>query len=214
MANTSTLVADGNEIFRHGLSSILRDADFEICSEIDNGALILTAFESLTPHLCVISFDMPEIQGIQIAKIIAKKYSTTRILIMADSASEDILDKFLDSGAHGLLLKSADKILLAESARKILQRETVLGSQFSDMMTREYLRLSRIKKGEKSLITPREKEVISYLIKGYTSAEIAEKLFISPRTVDKHRTNILKKLNQKNTAGLVRFALENRKMMS
>ena len=81
------------------------------------------------------------------------------------------------------------------------------------MMTREYLRLSRIKKGTKSLVTPREKEVISYLIDGLTSAEIAEKMFISPRTVDKHRTNLLKKLDQKNTASLVKYVLENKRIL-
>jgi len=191
------------------LSSILRETDFEVLSEIDNGALILTAYESVTPQLCVISFDMPEISGIQLANKIVDKYSNARILIMAESATEEILNEFLDSGANGLLLKSSDKVELSEAARKVAEGETHLGKQFSKMMTREYMRLSRIKKGKRSSITPREKEVLSYLIKGFTSSEIAEKLFISPRTVDKHRTNLLKKLGLKNTASLVRYALSN-----
>ncbi len=209
MGKTSTIVADGNEIFRHGLSSILREADFEILSEVDNGALILTAYESVSPQLCVISFDMPEISGIQLANKIVEKYADAKILIMAQKATEDILDEFLDSGANGLLLKSADKIELTQAAQKIADGETHLGKQFSKMMTREYLRLSRIKKGKRSSITPREKEVLAHLVKGMTSSEIAEKLFISPRTVDKHRTNLLKKLGLKNTASLVRYALSN-----
>ncbi len=209
MGTITTIVADGNEIFRHGLSSILREADFDILSEIDNGALILTAYENVLPELCVISFDMPEISGIQLANKISCNYPNANILILADNASEKTLNEFLDSGANGLLLKSADKIELTEAAKKISEGETHLGKQFSKMMTREYLRLSRLKKGKRSSITPREQEVLSYIVKGLTSSEIGKKLFISPRTVDKHRTNLLKKLGLKNTASLVRYALSN-----
>ncbi|MEQ9091891.1 MAG: response regulator transcription factor [Balneola sp.] len=209
MGTITTIVADGNEIFRHGLSSILREADFEILSEIDNGALILTAYENVLPELCLISFDMPEISGIQLANKISDKFPNARILILTDNASEKTLNEFLDSGANGLLLKSADKIELVEASRKISEGETHLGKQFSKMMTREYLRLSRLKKGNRSSVTPREQEVLSYIVKGLTSSEIGEKLFISPRTVDKHRTNLLKKLGLKNTASLVRYALSN-----
>ncbi|MEP1307154.1 MAG: response regulator transcription factor [Balneola sp.] len=209
MGTITTVVADGNEIFRHGLSSILREDDFDILSEVDNGALILTAYESVLPDLCVLSFDMPEISGVQLANKILQKFPDAKILILAQNASENTLDEFLDSGASGLLLKSADKIELLEAAKKISAGETHLGKQFSKMMTREYLRLSRLKKGNRSSITPREQEVLSYLVKGLTSSEIGEKLYISSRTVDKHRTNLLKKLGLKNTASLVRYALSN-----
>lgn len=212
MGTIKTIVADGNEIFRHGLISILREADFEICSEVDNGALILTAYENVKPDLCVLSFSMPEISGIQLANKITEKFPRARILMMADSDADAVLNDFLDSGANGLLLKSAHRIELIDAAAKVAAGENFLGKQFSKMMTREYLRLARMRKGKKQ-ITHREKEVLSLLVEGMTSSEIAEKLFISPRTVDKHRTNLLKKLGQKNTAGLVRFALQNKHLV-
>lgn len=212
MGSIKTIIADGNEIFRHGLSSILREDGFEICSEIDNGALILTAFESVKPDLCVISFNMPEISGIQLANKIIDKFPDANVLMMAQSDSDSVLNEFLDSGANGLLLKSAHKIELTDAARKVAKGDNYLGKQFSKMMTREYLRLARLKKSKKH-ITRREREVLGLLVEGMTSSEIAEKLFISPRTVDKHRTNLLKKLGQKNTAGLVRYAMENKKMI-
>lgn len=212
MGSIKTIVADGNEIFRHGLSSILREDGFKICSEIDNGALIMTAFESVMPDLCVISFKMPEISGIQLANKISEKFPEAQVLVMAHSDTDTILNEFLDSGAHGLLLKSAHRIELLDAAHKVASGENFLGKQFSKMMTREYLRLARLRSGKKS-ITGREREVLGLLVEGMTSSEIAEKLFISPRTVDKHRTNLLKKLGQKNTAGLVRYALENKKMI-
>ena len=212
MGTIKTIVADGNEIFRHGLGSILREGGFDVASEIDNGALILTAFESVQPQLCVISFDMPEISGIQLANKIIAKFPEAQILVMADADSDTVLNEFLDSGAQGLLLKSAHKLELLDAARKVASGENFLGRQFSHMMTREYMRLAKMRKSKKH-VTIREREVLGLLVDGMTSTEIADKLFISPRTVDKHRTNLLKKLGQKNTAGLVRFALENKKII-
>ena len=213
MSTIKTIVADGNEIFRHGLSSILRDANFEICSEVDNGALILTAFEHVQPDLCVISFEMPEINGIELANKMISRFPEAKILMLTETDSDAVLNEFLDSGAQGLLLKSAHRIELVDAAEKVANGENFLGKQFSHMMTREYLRLAKLRKSKKH-ITGREREVLKLLVEGLTSSEIAEQLFISPRTVDKHRTNLLKKLGQKNTAGLVRYAIENEKNLS
>lgn len=211
MTKIATVVADGNEIFRYGLSSILREhGHFEICSEVDNGALVLTAFESVKPQLCILSFSMPEMEGILIANKILEKYESANILLLADDATHTILDQFLESGASGLLHKSAHHIEVIDAAQKVAAGESYLGKQFSRLMTEKYRKLlRRKKKKEHHPITDREKEVLQLLTKGLTSTEIAKKLFISPRTVEKHRTNLLKKLGQKNTASLVRFALEN-----
>lgn len=212
MTKIDTVVADGNEIFRYGLSSILREHGmFNICSEVDNGALVLTAFESVKPQLCILSFSMPEMDGIIIAKKIIKKYPGANILLLADETTQNILNNFLDSGAFGLLHKTAHHIELIDAAQKVANRERYLGKQFSKMMTNEYMRLARHRKRRETSksITKREREILSLLVEGLTSSEIASKLYISPRTVEKHRTNLLKKLGQKNTASLVRYALEN-----
>lgn len=207
-----TIVADGNEIFRYGLSSILRDhGAFNICSEVDNGALVLTAFESVKPKLCILSFSMPEMEGIIIAKKIIDKNPEANILLLADNTDQKTLNEFLDSGAFGLIHKSAHHLELIDAAQKVAKGERFLGKQFSKMMTEEYKRLARKKKNPDPIksITNREREILGLLTEGLTSTEIANKLYISPRTVEKHRTNILKKLDLKNTAALVRFAMEN-----
>lgn len=211
MTKIATVVADGNEIFRYGLSSILReDGNFEICSEVDNGALVLTAFESVKPQLCILSFSMPEMEGILIANKIIEKNPDANILLLADEADQKTLNQFLESGANGLLHKSAHHIELVDAAEKVAMGERYLGKQFSRMMTDEYLKLARRKKKkDHKSITQREREILQLLTEGLTSSEIAAKLYISPRTVEKHRTNLLKKLDQKNTATLVRYALEN-----
>ena len=212
MTKIATVVADGNEIFRYGLSSILREHEgFEIYSEVDNGALVLTAFESVKPQLCILSFNMPEMEGILIANKIIEKNPDARILLMADDADQKTLHQFLDSGANGLLHKTAHHIELIDAAEKVAAGERYLGKQFSRMMTDEYLKLARKKKKREpaNSLTNRETEILQLLIEGLTSTEIASALYISPRTVEKHRTNLLRKLGQKNTASLVRFALEN-----
>ncbi len=213
MSKIDTIVADGNEIFRYGLSSILRDhGAFNICSEIDNGALVLTAFESVKPQLCILSFSMPEMEGIIIARKIISKNPDANILLLADDTDQKTLNEFLDSGAFGLIHKSAHHIELIDAAEKVSEGERFLGKQFSRMMTEEYIRLAKKKKrpGDPiKSITNREREILGLLTEGLTSTEIASKLYISPRTVEKHRTNLLKKLKLKNTAALVRFAMEN-----
>lgn len=212
MSKIDTIVADGNEIFRYGLSSILRDhGAFNICSEVDNGALVLTAFESVKPQLCILSFSMPEMEGIIIANKIVEKYPEANILLLADDTQQKTLDEFLDSGAYGLIHKSAHHYDLIDAAEKVSAGERFLGKQFSRMMTKEYIRLAKKKKRPDPIkqITKREREILGLLTEGLTSTEIASKLYISPRTVEKHRTNLLKKLKLKNTAALVRFAMEN-----
>lgn len=212
METIKTIVADGNEIFRYGLCSILREEPFDVSSEIDNGALVLTVFERMLPDLCILSFDLPEINGIQLANKITDKFPEAHVLIMADEPSEFVLNEFLYSGANGLLLKSADRVEFLVAAQKIAHGENYLGKQFSKMMEREYVRLARLRKRRdiRTPITKREREILHLLVEGLTSSEIAERLFISPRTVDKHRTNLLKKLGLKNTPSLVRYAIENK----
>lgn len=207
-----TIVADGNEIFRHGISAILRDeGSFKIQSEVDNGALVLTAYESVKPDLCILSCSMPEMEGIIIAKKIIHRDPEANILLLADETDRKTLNEFLESGAFGLIHKSAHRFELVDAAEKVAKGERYLGKQFSKMMTEEYKRLAHKKKHPDPIksITNREREVLGLLTEGLTSTEIAEKLYISPRTVEKHRTNLLKKLDLKNTAALVRFAMEN-----
>lgn len=212
MNTIDTIVADGNEIFRHGLSAILRDeGTFEIQSEVDNGALVLTAYESVRPSLCILSFTMPEMEGIIIAKKIIHRDPDANILLLADETNRKTLNEFLDSGAFGLIHKSAHRLELIDAAEKVAKGERYLGKQFSRMMTEEYKRLAQKKKRPDPVksITKREREILGLLTEGLTSTEIADKLYISPRTVEKHRTNLLKKLDLRNTAALVRFAMEN-----
>lgn len=207
-----TVVADGNEIFRYGIISILEeDGSFEICSDVDNGALVLTAYESTKPELCILSMNMPEMEGLIIAKKIIEKYPGAQILLLANDHDHKTLNEFLDSGTLGLLHKSADHLELLDAAEKVSSGERYLGKQFSRMMTKEYLKLAKHKRRPQTTkkITKREREILELLMEGMTSSEIAAKLFISPRTVEKHRTNLLKKTGLKNTAALVKYAMEN-----
>ena len=153
---------------------------------------------------------MPEINGIELANKIVDRFPEAKILVLAQEATPQVLSEFLDSGANGLLLKNTDRIELVDAAQKITEGETYLGKQFSKMMTREYVRLTKLKphKSSQKSLSKREREILALLVDGLTSVEIAAKLFISHRTVDKHRTNILKKLELRNIASLVRYAIE------
>ena len=127
MEKISTIIADGNEIFRHGLRSILSEHHCDVVSETDNGALVLSAFENVRPQLCVLSFNLPEISGIHLANKLVEKFPNAHVLILADDSKEETLNEFLASGAQGLLMKSAHRIELIDAASKVAEGDTYLG---------------------------------------------------------------------------------------
>ena len=157
MEKISTIIADGNEIFRHGLRSILSVHHCDVVSETDNGALVLSAFENVRPQLCVLSFNLPEISGIHLANKLVEKFPNARVLILADDSKEETLNDFLASGAQGLLMKSAHRIELIDAASKVAEGDTYLGKIYSKMDERKSRESRRAKQRRKKYIIKREK---------------------------------------------------------
>jgi DNA-binding NarL/FixJ family response regulator len=213
MKNISLVIADGNEIYLEGLQTILRRYNhIDIANTYTHGGQILS--EALQPkiNLIILSSYLQDVDGIEIAAALHKKYPNKHILILSNQTSEVNLDRFLECGAIGLMLNSTPTNEILNAIQKVAGGERYLGKHFSKLITKEYMRLAKQKhpKDKNSRITRREKEILGLLTEGLTSAEIANRLYISPRTVDTHRTNLLHKLNLKNTAALVRYAIENK----
>ncbi len=147
------------------------EGSFKIQSEVDNGALVLTAYESVKPDLCILSCSMPEMEGIIIAKKIIHRDPEANILLLADETDRKTLNEFLESGAFGLIHKSAHRFELVDAAEKVAKGERYLGKQFSKMMTEEYKRLAHKKKHPDPIksITNREREVLGLLTEGWTN---------------------------------------------
>jgi len=210
MASISVLIAEDHEIVRYGISSYLSSAeDITIAAETSTGDECIELYKQTQPDICLLDISMPGKSGIEAAKEIRNINPDAKILILSMHIDQAKLKELLNVGIDGYLVKDIEKDELLRSIRAVVKGQRVFSKAISDMMTRSFL--SREESGQPSpgkKLTKREKEIITLIAKGLTSNEIADKLYISPRTVDTHRSNLMEKLELKNIAELVRYAIK------
>ncbi len=203
------ILADDHEVVRAGLKRLFSiDKDIIILGEARNGLEALDLVEYHKPDVALIDILMPKLNGIETTLEIKKNFSQVFVVML--TAFEDSLhiEKALAAGADGYLSKDISAKDLISSTRKVLNGERVFSNSIlSIIQNGTYPFNSDDNKSKEMSITKREQEIINLVSNGFTSPQIAEQLFISVRTVQTHRANIMKKLNVKNTAGLVRFSL-------
>lgn len=211
MQQIDVVVADDHEILRFGVTEYLASAeDINIVGEASTGDECIELFKQHSPDICILDISMPKKDGIETAKELRKIDSEVKILILSMHIDKDILDKVLEADINGYLLKNTEKSDLLQAIRSVMRGQQVFSDPISKLITNSYLNKSDKEEQKQDLnITKREREILNLIVEGYTSQEIANKLYISPRTVDTHRFNLMQKLEIKNTAGLVRFALQN-----
>lgn len=211
MAPISVLIADDHEIVRYGISTYLSSSeDIEIVGEASTGEECLKLFKETHPDVCLLDIGMPDKNGIETARAIRALETETKILILSMHINKQILSDVLEAGINGYLLKSTDKADILHGILAIVKGQQVFSDPISDLMKESFLNKSNKKTlKERHDITNREYEILQLIVEGLTSKEIAEKLYISPRTVDTHRANLMQKLELNNIAELVRYAIEN-----
>ncbi len=208
------LVADDHDIVRYGICSMINSSnDIEVVCEVGNGKEAIEQFREGRPDICIIDITMPEKNGIETTHNILEIDPDAKILILTMHINENYLNQVLNAGASGYLLKNSARGELLGSIRNVYNGNKAFSRAISKLMTERYVRnlqqsYSPDQPGTVHL-TNREKEILKLIAEGYTSHEISKILFISPRTVDTHRSNLMQKLEIKNTAGLVRYAFEN-----
>jgi DNA-binding NarL/FixJ family response regulator len=210
MESYRIVLADDHALFRHGMRKIINDVPgMEVIGEANDGLELLEMLRELTPHLVVLDISMPNLRGIEAAREIRSLYPRTKVLILTMHKNKEYLYHAIASGANGYLLKedSDEELLLA--IEMIFKGGTYVTRKLTGTMAQD---LSRAISGKYPLasdsLTRRETEVLKFIVKGKTNAEIADILSISTRTVENHRANIMKKLNVKKTAELVRYAVD------
>lgn len=205
------LIADDHEILRFGVSTYLTSIrGIKVVGEASTGEECIELFKKYNPHICILDISMPQKNGIETAKAIRELNPDVKILILSMHIDRKILNDVLKAGINGYLLKNTDKSDLLQAIRSVMKGQRIFSESISQMITDSYLNKSHGHFNAANLnITKREQEILTLIVEGLTSQEIAQKLYISPRTVDTHRFNLMQKLKIKNTAGLVRFALKN-----
>jgi DNA-binding NarL/FixJ family response regulator len=210
MAEISILIADDHEIVRFGISKYLSSSeDIEIVGEASTGEECIKLFRETHPDICILDIDMPDKSGIETAKEIRNFDEETKILILSMHINKNILLDALEANVNGYLLKNTEKADILHGIRAIAKGQQVFSDPISDLMKESFLhKNNRWGSYDHQHITDREQEILQLIVDGFTSKEIAEKLYISPRTVDTHRANLMEKLELNNIAALVRYAIQ------
>ncbi len=211
MTNIKILLADDHKIVRDGIKLMLESQPgIEVVAEVSNGKEALEILNDTLIDLVVMDINMPEKDGITATKEIKEKYNNIKVLALTMSNDDLHIRQMIQAGASGYIMKSAGRNELKDAIMTIVNGK----HYFSDEATHSIM-MDLVKgKGKSSSsdlvhITDRELEILELIIKEFTNQEIAEKLFISSRTVDAHRRNLLQKTGARNTAGLVKYAFQN-----
>lgn len=207
MEDIRVLVADDHSVVRYGLTTILNSvANITVVAEASSGADAFELYKAQRPDICFLDITMPDLDGIETCRSILELDPNAKVIIMTIHLSKEYLNKVLAAGAHGYMLKNSSKQEILENIQKVMNGERVFSKAVSELMTKSFMD-THDSGNIGNLLTRREKEILRYITDGQTNQAIAEQLFISPRTVETHRANLMQKLQVKNTAALVRKVL-------
>lgn len=208
--NYKILIADDHDIIREGIKNILRkQPDYEIVGEAQNGEEALDKVSSLKPDILLLDITMPKKSGLEILSQVQRLSPKTKILIISVHKANAYVIQALKAGVKGYLNKenAADELLPA--LRKITAGQVYL-SQAASSLILEKATQSPQETAKADIITERELEVLRLVTEGKTAKEISEALFISPRTVENYKNNLLKKLGLHKTSDLIKYAIKNK----
>jgi DNA-binding NarL/FixJ family response regulator len=208
MEKIKIIIADDHTMFLQGIVSLLENEEnITILGKAENGKAVFRIMENSIPDIILLDISMPEMDGIEVTKIIKQKHPSVKILIVSTHSNIQMIAKLIRMGADGYLLKNAEKQELLHAIHTIQKGETYFCKEVEEKNEDNNSKI----KSETFYITElsnREKEILVLIAQEFTGNEIAEKTFISLNTVNTHRRNLISKLNVKNTAGLVKYAIE------
>jgi DNA-binding NarL/FixJ family response regulator len=200
------IIADDHKLIIDGLKALFNDSkEYKIIAESENGKQLIDFVRLLNPQLIITDIDMPILSGVEAVKILSKEFPLLKILVLTMHKDKKMFLNLKEAGAHGYIHKNCDKDELFFAISQLLKGKEYISSELVDSPIGFKIPNSSISVE----LTKREIEILTLITEGLTNIEIGEKLFISDRTVDTHRTNLMRKLEVKNVAGLIRFAYSN-----
>jgi DNA-binding NarL/FixJ family response regulator len=205
------ILADDHTMFREGLKRILMEmSDVEVIGEAGCGLELLKILNELTPDMVVLDISMPSLRGIEAIHEIKAIRPDVKILILTMHDNTEYLHQAIVAGADGYLVKDDANKELFSAIERIRGGKNYVSPRFSEGLTEEWAKIRRgdISPSGPEPLTLREREVLKLIAEGKSSKEIGDLLFISGRTVERHRANIMEKLNLKKTADLVKYAIQ------
>lgn len=210
MAKINILLVDDHDIVRDGIHMLLEDeVGFNIAAEAENGNEAIEACKEHDIDLIIMDINMPEMNGIEATERIKESFPEIKVLALTMMDEDQHIRKMIEAGASGYILKSSDKLELVDAITTILDGQHYFSDDATQSVMMDLVKgTTQKKQSDPENLTDREKEVLELIVEQYTNQEIADELYISPRTVDAHRRNLLQKTGAKNTAGLVTYAIK------
>ncbi|MCB0686707.1 MAG: response regulator transcription factor [Saprospiraceae bacterium] len=206
MSKIKIVIADDHQLFRDGLAALLSTQnDFEIMASVGDGKELLKVLEQGDlPHIVLLDLSMPEMDGFAVLNVARKQFRDVRFVIISMHEDGLYVAKCVRAGAFAYLLKNTDDQELFDALRQVYQGNKYFDDHIKDLMIQNMA----LEGNEIKPLSDRESEVLNYVAQGKTTKEIASILFVSTRTVETHRMNMMKKLEVQNTAELIRKATQ------
>jgi DNA-binding NarL/FixJ family response regulator len=205
------LIVDDHPLFREGLKTIIdREIGYDVVGEAGTGRKALQLFKKLKPDLVLVDMSLPDLSGIQLTRQIREISPNTRIMIVSMHSKVDYIVRAFQAGATGYVVKDSASNRLMLGIDSVLKGEYFMDSSVSHKVVKRLIgfqqKKSEVTDAAYETLTPREQEVLVLLAEGFSKEEAAERLFISPKTVENHRSHIMSKLELHSPVDLVRYA--------
>jgi DNA-binding NarL/FixJ family response regulator len=203
------ILADDHRIFRKGLKSLLSEKEnIEVLAEADNGDEALEAARKYKPEIVVMDIAMPKMDGIEATRQIRERFPDTEVVVLSMHAKKAYIDQVLKAGAKGYVLKDSDEENLLSAIETVHNGGYYLDSPIADQVLSDYFsdKSKRDLKKQSDPLSEREREVLRLLAEGHSNQEVADTLYISRKTVENHRANIVRKTGIQGQVGLTKYA--------
>lgn len=204
------LIADDHQMFIDGIKSLLSSSQqIKVVGEARNGQEVLDFVGKNKVDVVLLDMNMPLMDGMQALKYIKEKFASVKVIMLTMFDTREYIEKLLKAGADGYILKNTGKEELTLGIETVMKGQSYFSKEVTERIMEGLQGKKRNTTNMLIELTDREKEVLKLIVKEHTTQEIGEKLFISPNTVETHRKNLISKLNVRNLAGLVKYAIQN-----
>ncbi len=202
MSTIKTMIVDDHQLFRNGIVSLLsKNEAIEVVGEASNAEQLLELLETTKIHVVLMDISMPGMNGLEAIAAAREKFPEVRFIVLTMHAEGQYVVKAVRSGAFGYMIKNSDESELIHAIREVANGKKYFNSEISQLMIGNMAMEESHKK-----LSDREQEILTLVSEGKTTKEIAEEIFVSARTVETHRVNMMKKLNVQNSAELIKKA--------